>query len=127
MKNESFAFRRVVRHTRSELLDAYHQVKPWQKSQGEHKPWKKTEGEALPWKKAEGEFKPWSKSNERPQKSRFNPSTSLGMVRGNGERSRTKARGLLRIDTERHIFTSRPEGRSFTGLGERKEVHLARL
>jgi len=82
------------------------QAKPWQKSPGEHKPWKKTEGEARPWKKAEGEFKPWrkseggikplkkpagdakpwkkpagdakpwSKSNGRPQKSRFNPSTS---------------------------------------------------
>jgi hypothetical protein len=98
------------------------QAKPWQKSPGEHKPWKKTEGEARPWKKAEGEFKPWrkseggikpwkkpagdakpwkkpagdakpwSKSNGRPQKSRFNPSTSLGMVRGNSERSRTKGR-----------------------------------
>jgi RNA recognition motif-containing protein len=86
--------------------------RPWQKSPGEHKPWEKVEGEARPWKKAEGESKPWrkseggikpwkkpagdakpwSKSSRRPQKSRFNPSTSLGMVRGNGERSRTKGR-----------------------------------
>ena len=96
--------------------------RPWQKSQDEHKPWKKDEEGARPWKKAEGEFKPrrrsegrfkpwekpeseskprkkpageprsWSKSSERPQESRFNPSTSLGMVRGNGERSRTKGR-----------------------------------
>jgi len=103
------------------------QVKPWQKSPGEHKPWKKAEGETRPWKKAEGELKPWrkseggikpwkkpagdakpwSKSSGRPQKSKFNPSTSLasvpsatiegasargGMVRRNGERSRTKVR-----------------------------------
>jgi hypothetical protein len=88
------------------------QAKPWQKGSGEHKPWQKTEGEARPWKKAEGEFKPWrkseggvkpwkkpageakpwSKSNGRPQKSRFNPSASPGMVRGNGEHSRTKGR-----------------------------------
>jgi RNA recognition motif-containing protein len=86
--------------------------RPWQKSPGEHKPWEKAKGEARPWKKAEGEFKPWrkseggikpwkkpagdakpwTKSSERPQKSRFNPSTSPGMVRGNGERSRTKSR-----------------------------------
>ena len=58
------------------------QAKPWQKSPGEHKPWKKPAGDA----------KPWSKSSERPQKSKFNPSVSLGMVRGNGERSRTKGR-----------------------------------
>ena len=76
--------------------------KPWKKAEGESRPWRKTEGQARPWKKAEGdsrswkkargESKPWRKSNERPQQSRFNPSTSLGMVRGNGERSRTKGR-----------------------------------
>jgi len=95
------------------------QAKPWQKSPGEHKPWKKTEGEARPWKKAEGEFKPWrkseggikpwkkpagdaklwkkpagdakpwSKSNGRPQKSRFNPSTSsFDKLRTNPERTK---------------------------------------
>jgi RNA recognition motif-containing protein len=52
------------------------QPKPWQKSQGEHKPWKKVEGGARPWKKPAGEAKPRSKSSGRPQKSRFNPSTS---------------------------------------------------
>jgi len=45
--------------------------------------------ESKPWRKPEGG---WRKSSERAQKSRFNPSTSLGMVRGNGERSRTKGR-----------------------------------
>jgi len=98
--------------------------KPWKKSSGEHKPWKKAEGGARPWKKAEGESKPWrkseggfkprrkasgeskpwkkpagdakpwSKGSGRPQKSRLNSSTSLGMVRGNGERSRTKGRKI---------------------------------
>jgi len=81
--------------------------KPWRKSEGGIKPWKKPAGDAKPWKKPAGDAKPWSKSNGRPQKSRFNPSTSLasrrgaciisarhrgGMVRGNGERSRTKGR-----------------------------------
>ena len=80
------------------------QPKPWQRSSDEHKPWKKTEegarpwskssGESKPWKKPSGGPKPWSKSSERPQKSRFNPSTSLGMVRGNGGRSRTKGRKI---------------------------------
>ena len=100
------------------------QPKPWQKSPGEHKPWEKVEGGARPWKKAEGESKPWrkseggfkprrkasgeskpwkkpagdakpwSKGSGRPQKSRLNSSTSLGMVRGNGERSRTKGRKI---------------------------------
>ena len=78
------------------------QSRPWKKSEGESRPWKKTGGEnriwskpgedSRPWKKPAGEAKPWSKSSERPQESRFNPSTSLGMVRGNGERSRTKGR-----------------------------------
>ena len=85
-------------------------VRPWKKTEGELRPWKKAEGESKPWKKPSGGPKPWSKSSERPQKSRFNPSTSsfdklrtnpervkrvegsLGMVRGNGERSRTKGR-----------------------------------
>jgi len=44
------------------------------------------------WRKRRDQPKPWSKSSERPQEARFNPSTSLGMVRGNGERSRTKGR-----------------------------------
>jgi RNA recognition motif-containing protein len=86
------------------------EFKPWRKSEGCIKPWKKPTGDAKHWKKAEGDAKPWSKSNGRPQKSRFNPSTSsfdklrtnperakrfegsLDMVRGNGERSRTKGR-----------------------------------
>jgi hypothetical protein len=70
--------------------------KPWKKTEGESRPWKKSTGESKPWKKPVGEAKPWSKSSERPQESRFNPSTSLGMVRGNGERSRTKGRKKLR-------------------------------
>ena len=76
--------------------------KPWRKSEGGIKPWKKTGGEIRtwrkpgeepePWKKPAGEAKHWRKGRERPQKSKFSPSTSLGMVRGNGERSRTKGR-----------------------------------
>ena len=76
--------------------------KPWRKSEGGIKPWKKIGGEIRtwskpgekpkPWKKPAGEAKHWRKGRERPQKSKFNPSTSLGMVRGNGERSRTKGR-----------------------------------
>ena len=69
------------------------QSRPWQKRPSEHKPWKRAEaGASRPWKKAEGEAKPWSKSSERPRRSGFNPSTSRGMVRGNGERGRTKSR-----------------------------------
>ncbi|MBL7081815.1 MAG: hypothetical protein ISS44_04560 [Candidatus Omnitrophica bacterium] len=64
----------------------------WRKKKDQAKPWQKSPGEHKPWKKPAGEAKPWSKSSERPQKSRFNPSISLGMVRGNGKRSRTKSR-----------------------------------
>ena len=67
-------------------------ARPWKKAEGESSPWRKSEGGIKPWKKPAGDAKPWSKSSERPQKSRFNPSTSLGMVRGNGDRSRTKGR-----------------------------------
>ena len=95
-------------------------LKPWEKPEGESKPWKKhgggfgphdkARGEFKPWKKTAGEAKPWSKGSERPQGSRFNPSTSsfdklrtnpervkrvegsLGMVRGDGKRSLTKGR-----------------------------------
>jgi hypothetical protein len=69
--------------------------KPWQKSPGEHKPWQKTEGEARPWKKPAGDAKPWTKSNRRAPKSGFNPSASLGMVRGSGERPSTSLRTAL--------------------------------
>jgi len=69
-------------------------ARPWKKAEGESKPWRKSEGGIKPWKKPAGDAKPWSKSSGRPQKSRFNPSTSLGMVRGNGERSRTKGRKI---------------------------------
>jgi len=82
----------------------------WRKRGDQSRPWKKTEDESKPWRKTESKPKSWRKSNERSQKSRFNPSTSsfdklrtnpervkrvegsLGMVRGNGERSRTKGR-----------------------------------
>jgi RNA recognition motif-containing protein len=67
-------------------------VRPWKKAEGKPKPWRKSEGGFKPWKKPAGDAKPWSKSSGRPQKSRFNPSTSPGMIRGNGERSRTKGR-----------------------------------
>jgi len=83
-------------------------IKPWKKPAGDARSWKKSAGDAKPWKKPAGDAKPWSKSSGRPQKSGFNPSTSsfdelrtrpersrrpsLGMVRGNGERSRTKVR-----------------------------------
>jgi len=82
--------------------------KPWRKSEGSSKPWKKAEDGSKPWKKTIGEAKPWVQGGERPQGSRFNSSTSssdklkagpersrrpsLGMVRGDGERSRTKGR-----------------------------------
>ena len=69
--------------------------RPWQKSPGEHKPWQKTEGEARPWKKPAGDAKPWTKSNRRAPKSGFNPSASLGMVRGSGERPSTSLRTAL--------------------------------
>jgi len=67
-------------------------IKPWKKPAGDAKSWKKPAGDAKSWKKPAGDAKPWSKSSERPQGSRFKPSTSLGMVRGNSERSRTKGR-----------------------------------
>jgi RNA recognition motif-containing protein len=72
------------------------QSRPWKKTGGENRTWSKPGEESRPWKKSAGEAKPWSKSSERPQESRFNPSTSLGMVRGNGGRSRTKGRKKTR-------------------------------
>jgi hypothetical protein len=51
--------------------------------------------ERKPWEKPEGGTtvsKPWAKRGSRPQENKFNPSTSLGMVKGNGEHSRTKGR-----------------------------------
>ena len=68
------------------------QPRPWEKIPAEHKPRKEAEQGARPWKKPAAEANPGSKSRARPQKPRFNPSTSLGMVQRNGERSRTKSR-----------------------------------
>lgn len=61
------------------------QPKPWQKKQGEvkptSKPWEKTERTSRPtskpWRKPETDGpKPWRKNSERPQRPRFNSSTS---------------------------------------------------
>jgi len=85
--------RRTRSYIKQRISDGMQEeVKPWRKGRDNPMRWRKRKNQSRPWKKSAGEAKPWSKSSERPQESRFNPSTSLGMVRGNGRRSGTKGR-----------------------------------
>jgi RNA recognition motif-containing protein len=93
-------------------------AKPWQKREEGVRPWKKSTGESKPWRKSEGGIKPWSKNSRRPQKSRFNSSTSLGMVQGNGERPSASLRTALSERSESN-GRSRTKGRRKPGSHKR--------
>jgi len=96
--------------------------KPWRKADGGPKPpWQKSQGEvkpvsrptSKPWRKPDADGpKPWRKSSEeRPQRSRFNPSTS--------SRTTMSERPVV-SGVESSKGRSRPKGRKKPGVIIRK-------